>query len=155
MSPAVLKGLVQSLITVSQFFLNNRPGVEGRGGCCGSSLICTSRDFSLQNVCCGEAETFLALHMHACTVSGPPGSPPAASPTLVHPPPPHPSTYALNPICSVSLSSAGTKLEACSHKNTSHFQGIGCAARLETSFILANFSIIFLVVETCKKCKNQ
>lgn len=28
----MLKGLVQPLITVSQFFLNNRLGVEGGGG---------------------------------------------------------------------------------------------------------------------------
>lgn len=160
MSPAVLKGLVQPSITV-----NSSPtiglgwrggGVEGWRGCCVSAFICSSPHFSTflsPQSSCGEAETFLAQLMqvqrwlHLALLS--------ASSTLGPPPPPPTPTSSLNPICSASLSSAGTKLKACSHKNTSHFQGIGCTARLETSFILANFSIIFLVVETCKKCKNQ
>lgn len=149
MSPAVLKGLVQALITVSQFFLNNGPG--GGGG--RVLLLCFNLHFS--SFLCPKSVLGGGRDIPcSCAESVGPGSAPAASSYLGVRPPPRPHS-SLNPICSGSLSSTGTKLKACSHKNTSHFQGIGCKARLETSFILANFSIIFPVVETCKKCKNQ
>lgn len=151
MSPAVLKGLVQTLITVFQFFLNNKLGEATYHYWPHSALICTSRGVFVVEKLSWGGQRFFSLH--TCTHTHSVGTPPATHPAPPQSPvPPIPS---LNPICSVSLSSAGTKLKACSHKNTSHFQGIGCPARLETSFILANFSIIFPVVETCKKYKNQ